>query len=142
MTSGASSSTLFDAATVRAVELGDDDIPLLQRFFERNPDYFLSVNGEGPGADEARDELHSPLPEGWPFSWQRSIGFVDGGGNLIGMANVVADLLANGVWHIGLFKAMGARSAAGQDAGTSMSGCASASRWASARTMCASWRSR
>lgn len=58
MITSRSSSTLFDAAVARAVELCDDDIARLQRFFERNPDYFASVNGEGPGTDEARAELH------------------------------------------------------------------------------------
>ena len=103
MTAAAPATTLFETATGRAVELGDNDIPSLQRFFERNPAYFLSVNGEGPTADEAENELHAPLPDGWSFTWKRSIGFLDHRDQLIGMANVVADLLARGVWHIGFF---------------------------------------
>jgi len=103
MTADVPPRTLFETAAARAVALDDDDIPSLQQFFERNPVYFLSVNGEGPSTDEARNELHAPLPDGWPFTWKRSIGFLDRRGHLIGMANVVADLLARGVWHIGLF---------------------------------------
>jgi len=94
---------LFDAGIARAVVLDDDDIPRLQRFFECNPDYFRSVNGEMPAADEAYRELHSTLPDGWSFSWQRSIAFVDGRDDVVAVASVVADLLASGVWHIGLF---------------------------------------
>jgi GNAT superfamily N-acetyltransferase len=103
MTAGAPSSTLFESATARAVELGDDDIRMLQQFFEHNPAYFLSVNGENPTPDEARSELHAALPDGWSFTWKRSIGFLDHRGRMIAMANVVADLFARGVWHIGLF---------------------------------------
>ena len=99
----APSTTLFDTTVARAVVLGDDDRAALQQFFERNPDYFWSVNGEAPTADEAHDEMHAPLPDGWPHTWQGSIGFIDAHDELIGMANVVTDLLASGVFHVGLF---------------------------------------
>jgi len=99
----APSTTLFNTTVARAVVLGDDDLATLQRFFERNPDYFWSVNGEAPSADEAHDEMHAPLPDGWPHTWQGTIGFIDAHDDLIGMANVVTDLLATGVFHIGLF---------------------------------------
>jgi GNAT superfamily N-acetyltransferase len=77
-------------------------MPRLQHFFEANPEYFLAVNGQGPGADEALEEFHSVPPAGWPYTRKWSIGFVDTTGSLIGMADVVSDLLAPGVWHIGL----------------------------------------
>ena len=64
----APSTTLFDTTVARAVVLGDDDLATLQRFFERSPDYFWSVNGEAPSADEAHDERHAPLPDGWPHT--------------------------------------------------------------------------
>ena len=95
--------TLFDAGHARAIELRDDDGARLQRFFVASPEYFFCVNGEGPRADEARDALHAELPAGWPYRWQKTIGFVDEADDLLAMANVVADLLADGVWHIGLF---------------------------------------
>jgi RimJ/RimL family protein N-acetyltransferase len=85
------------------VELDAADAPRLQRFFELNPEYFLAVNGQPPAADEAHEEIHGAPPAGWPFTKKWSIGFVDETGSLIGMANVVSDLLAPGVWHIGLF---------------------------------------
>lgn len=103
MSKYAPSTTLFDTAGARAVVLGDDDVVALQQFFARNPEYFWSVNGEAPSPNEAHDEMHAPLPDGWPHTWQGSIGFIDAHAELIGMANVVTDLLATGVFHIGLF---------------------------------------
>lgn len=94
---------LFDAGAFRAVELGDSDTPALQLFFERNPEYFLAVSGEPPDADEAREEVRSAPPEGWSYTRKWLIGFEDGTRALIGMANVISDLLAPGIWHIGLF---------------------------------------
>ena len=94
---------LFTAGAFCAVELYAEDIPRLQRFFELNPEYFFSVNGQPPTPDEAHEEIHGALPKDWPFTKKWIIGFVDETGSLIGMANVVSDLLAPGVWHIGLF---------------------------------------
>ncbi len=94
---------LFATARFRAIELGAGDAPDLQRFFEGNPEYFLAVGGRGPAPSEANDEVHGALPEGFSFTRKWIIGFVDETGALIGMANVVSDLLAKGVWHIGLF---------------------------------------
>ena len=78
-------------------------MPLLQRFFDANPDYFLAVNGEIAGADEAHEEVHGSLPAGWPFTRKWVVGIADSNGALVAMMNVVTDLLAAGVWHIGLF---------------------------------------
>jgi RimJ/RimL family protein N-acetyltransferase len=98
-----SATALFTADDFCAVELNAGDIPRLQRFFELNPECFFSVNGRAPAPDEAHEEIHGALPDGWPFTKKWIIGFVDETGSLIGMANVVSDLLARGVWHIGLF---------------------------------------
>ena len=76
---------------------------LLQAFFEANPAYFRSVNGEPPAPDEAHHEIHDQPPAGWPFTKKWLIGYADGNGTLVAMANVISDLLAAGVWHIGLF---------------------------------------
>jgi len=98
-----SSSTLFSVSGLRCVELSDADVPALQRFFDANPEYFHSVNGHGPGADEASHELHDAPPPGLPFTMQWVVGFVDENGNLRAMANMLSDFLAVGVFHIGLF---------------------------------------
>jgi GNAT superfamily N-acetyltransferase len=103
MCAAQSTSTLFTAGIYRAVELGIGDIPRLQRFFELNPEYFFAVNGQPPDPAEAHEEVQGTPPDGWPFTKKWIIGFVDEVGSLVGMANLVSDLLAPAVWHIGLF---------------------------------------
>jgi GNAT superfamily N-acetyltransferase len=95
--------TLFAAGAYRAVELGAEDVPDLQHFFDLNPEYFVAVGGQPATPAEAHQEIHGALPAGWPYTKRWSIGFVDEMHTLIGMADVVSDLLATGVWHIGLF---------------------------------------
>ena len=86
-----------------AIEIGADKVPLLQRFFDANPDYFVAVNGEVAGLGEAHEEVHGTLPAGWPFTRKWVVGLVDANSELVAMVNIVSDLLAAGVWHIGLF---------------------------------------
>ena len=95
--------TLVAADRFWAIELGADDVAQLQRFFDENPEYFVIVTGEAAGPGEASDAIHGALPEGWSFTKKWAIGFLDEGGSMIGMADVVSDLLAPHVWHIGLF---------------------------------------
>jgi GNAT superfamily N-acetyltransferase len=90
-------------AALRAVELDASHEPLLQRFFEENPDYFIAVNGEPAGPGEAHEEIHGELPAGMSFTKKWLVGYVDADGKLAVMANVITDLLASDVWHIGLF---------------------------------------
>lgn len=90
-------------ASLRSVELVAADVPLLQRFFDANPAYFLSVHGEPARADEAHEEVHGGLPPGFSFTRKIVLGYLDGSGTLVAMATVVSDLLAISVWHIGLF---------------------------------------
>ena len=94
---------LFSAGSFRAIELNDGDIPGLQAFFERNPEYYHLVSGQPPRSDEAYQEMHEPLPDGWPYTRRWIIGLVNDVGALVGMANVVSDLLAPSVWHIGFY---------------------------------------
>jgi GNAT superfamily N-acetyltransferase len=75
----------------------------LQRFFDDNPAYFIAVQGEPAGAGEAHEEIHGLPPEGWSYTDKRLVGYLDGAGSLVAIADVVIDLLAPGVWHIGLF---------------------------------------
>lgn len=94
---------LFHAGALRAIELGPADVRRLQQFFDDNPEYFLRITGMPPTPTEAHDELHGALPEGWPYTKQWIMGFVDRQEAMMGMANIVSDLLAPGVWHVGLF---------------------------------------
>jgi hypothetical protein len=52
---------LFTVGSLRAVELGKDDVPALQRFFEANTEYFFGIGGQGPAPDEALHELEDDL---------------------------------------------------------------------------------
>lgn len=87
---------------VRVVELSAGDEGELQRFFERAPDYFIAVNGEPATPTEAREELHSPLPPGWRCRRMYWLGYRDADEQLVAVVNIAADVLADGVWHIGL----------------------------------------
>jgi len=96
------SATLFTSGDFRAYELAAADIARLQRFFEANPEYFLAISGAPAEPTEAYDEFHSKPPADWPLGRTWSIGF-DAGPELAGVATLAADLLAPGVWHVGLF---------------------------------------
>ena len=84
-------------------EISLDDAALLQRFFVENPEYFHIVHGAAPQPDEARDEIDDALPAGWSYTHKWKIGYFDSEGRLLAFVSIVSDLLAQGVWHIGLF---------------------------------------
>lgn len=88
---------------VHTIELTADHAPLLQRFFESNPAYFLTTSGEPAGPGEALEEITGALPAGMSFTKKWVIGYVGADGGLIAIANVVTDLLATAVFHIGTF---------------------------------------
>src|ERR1700687_2189472 len=94
---------LFTAGSFRAFEMSVADIPALQQFYESNPEYHLIVGGQAPGPNEARDEFDSLPPAEWPFEKRWMLAFVDGGDSMVGMASVISNLFAEGIWHIGLF---------------------------------------
>ena len=85
------------------VDLGLGGELALQEFFEANPQYFLSVHGIPPQPNEAHDEIYDELPAGWPYTHKYVFGYQDLDGKMVGMVNVVSDLLAVGVWHVGTF---------------------------------------
>jgi GNAT superfamily N-acetyltransferase len=103
MTMHASPAALFWAGPVQAVELQAADVPELQRFFETNPEYALAVNGQPPHAGEAQEEFDDLPPPDMPYRGRHLIGFRDDAGALVGFAGVLSDLLADRVWHIGIF---------------------------------------
>lgn len=94
---------LFAVEGLRCFEVRADDIPELQRFFGANPEYFVAVTGQPPGATEADEEYRAGPPEGWSHGKKWLLGFGNDADLFVGMANIVSDLLAPGVWHIGLF---------------------------------------
>jgi len=88
---------------LRTIEITPAREAELQRFFEANPKYFVAVMGAPAGPNEAHDEIHGELPSGWAFTKKWLIGYLDEDGAMVAMADVISDLLAPGVWHIGLF---------------------------------------
>ena len=100
-------------AGLRTVELWSGDEPALQRFFQANPLYFLAVNGEPAGPGEAHEEIHGELPAGWAFTKKWVVGYLDTDNQVVALANVVSDLLAPGVWHIGTFIVASSRHGSG-----------------------------
>ena len=88
---------------LRVVELGIGCEALLQRFFDANPEYFLAVSGAPAGPAEAQQEIRDEVPAGMSYTRQWLLGWVDATGELAAMADGVVDLLAPGVWHVGLY---------------------------------------
>lgn len=99
--------------SVSVVELQAENAARLQVLFEDNADYFNAIQGAPASPTEALDELTEPLPEGWSFTRQYRLGWQDRSGALHAMANITSDLLAVGVWHIGLFMLQKARHGTG-----------------------------
>jgi len=94
---------LFATPSARSFEMRRDEMPRLQKFFEENPEYDLSVNGQPPHPGEALEEFESMPPAEWPMGRKWLLSFEAGDGSMIGMADVISDLLVKDVWHIGLF---------------------------------------
>lgn len=96
-------SPVFSAGPFRVFEIEAADSQLLQEFYESNPQYHLAVTGEAPGPNEARDEFETQLPPEWPYTKRWMLAFMDERDSMVGVASVVCDLFAKGIWHIGLF---------------------------------------
>ena len=90
-------------STLSTIELTLDHAPLLQKFFNENPAYFLATSGEPAGPKEGAEEITSELPAGWSFTKKWVVGYANTDGSLTAMANVITDLLAPSVFHIGTF---------------------------------------
>ena len=98
---------------LHTIELTPEREAQLQRFFEANPEYYEIYYGEPPGPREAHEEIHGELPAGWSFTRKWLIGYLDSAGEMVAMANVVSDLLAPRVWHIGFLVIATARHGTG-----------------------------
>ncbi len=85
------------------VVLWVDDIPALQTFYDANPGYSRLVMGRDPHPTEAFDDFHDLPPPEFPMNKKLMIGLVDTDRHLIGVADIVSDLFAKDVWHIGFF---------------------------------------
>ncbi|MFN8587150.1 MAG: GNAT family N-acetyltransferase [Candidatus Eisenbacteria bacterium] len=101
-------------AGLRVIELGLEHEALLQRFYDANPYYFENITGVPAPPNEAREEILGELPAGWPYTKKWVLGLAATGGELAAQWNVVSDLLAPGVWHIGLFVLATSRHGSGE----------------------------
>jgi GNAT superfamily N-acetyltransferase len=94
---------LFESAGWHARELCAAEVPRLQALFDANPEYFVTVNGRLPNPDEAQVEFDELPPPYLSFTRRWFAGLFDPTGDLAGVAIVVSDLGAEGVWHLALF---------------------------------------
>jgi len=90
-------------ASLITIELTLDHEPLLQRFFEANPAYFLAVQGEPAMPNEAREEIAGELPADLIYSRKWVVGYVGADGELVAMANLLSDIFVPSVWNLSTF---------------------------------------
>ena len=104
------SSAALQWPDLRATGLQPQDAPALQAFYDAYPEYFRIVDGTPPPATAAADDLASRPPPDMPWRERWFLGIdedaasTDTGqpGPRVAVTEVVSDLLAPGVWHIGL----------------------------------------
>lgn len=94
---------LFAAAGLHARPFRADEVPALQAFFDANPEYSLTVNGRPPPPDAAQVDFDERPPPHLPWRERWYLGLFDAEGAIAGVVEVVSDLGAESVWHIGLF---------------------------------------
>ena len=87
----------------RIVELVAEDIPLMQKLYDANPEYSQMVLARAPRDGDAHDEFYDRPPAAFPMGRKFMCGFVDAKDELTGVAEIISDLFAQSVWHIGLF---------------------------------------
>jgi len=92
-----------DEARLRVVSLRASDAPLLQDFFDRNPEYFHICNGRVPLNNEALQEIQDepPAEVGYARKWVLAV--LDTENRVMAMTIVFSDFLAEGVWLISLY---------------------------------------
>lgn len=90
-------------AGLRTIELGAAQAPLLQRFFEANPELFLATTGEPSRPGDALEEITQDVPAEFSFVRKCVFGYARPDGELAAMANIIAGLIAPPIWHLGTF---------------------------------------
>lgn len=94
---------LFSAAGLHARVLRADEVPALQAFFDANPLYSQTINGCPPPPNAAQVDFDERPPPhlGWSERW--FCGLFDDAGAIAGVFELLSDLPAPGVWHLGLY---------------------------------------
>jgi RimJ/RimL family protein N-acetyltransferase len=101
--SGAMVRTPFTFGCWRAVEAAAADTAAIQAFFEANPEYTRLCDGRAPPPEEGREYVESLPPAEFTFRDHYWLLLRDERDAIDGLAAVAVDLLAPGVWHLGLF---------------------------------------
>ena len=97
---------LFTWTGGRAREATEADIPAVQAFWETSPEYLLQVEGHAPRAEEGATFVHDrELPAEFTCTRVHVFLYRDARGAIDGLGSMAVDLLAPGVWHLGLFVA-------------------------------------
>ena len=94
---------VFAGEGFRAVEMFDFDVPRLEAFFAANPLFHQTVSGAPATPEAVREACAALPPPEWPFSRRWLLLVIDERGEVIGAVDLLADLFAIGVWHVGLF---------------------------------------
>jgi ribosomal protein S18 acetylase RimI-like enzyme len=97
------SAPLAEVEGCRIIELIEADIAVMQALYDANPEYSLLVMGRAPQDGDAHAEFHDRPPAEFSMGKKWMLGFVAADDELIGVAEVVSDLFADSVWHIGYF---------------------------------------
>ncbi|CAN5889420.1 hypothetical protein BH11PSE8_BH11PSE8_16310 [soil metagenome] len=96
--------SLFDTTTHRVDAARRDDIPSIQAFFDANPAYTRMVEGRPVSPNAAAVEFDEMPPPGMAYGERWFLTVRDRrSGAIDAVLDVVKDLLAPGIWHIGLF---------------------------------------
>ena len=95
---------VFSSPNHDASEARRADIPAIQAFYESNPAYTRLVEGAmvQPGAAELEFDDTPPPELGFDRKWWLLV-HDRASGRLDALIDVVKDLMAPGIWHIGLF---------------------------------------
>lgn len=94
---------VFRAGEFSAVEMSESDVEALQRFYEQHPEYHVMVSGAPVEPGLAREDFVALPPADWKLGRKWMLLLRDGEGRVVGVADVLQDFLADGVWHVGLF---------------------------------------
>lgn len=94
---------LFRAGPWQARELAPGDVGALQALFDANPEYFLAVNGRRAAPDEAQTEFDELPPPHLRFARRWLLGLYGENDELVGVASLLSDFVAVGLWHLALF---------------------------------------
>jgi GNAT superfamily N-acetyltransferase len=86
----------------RVAVCDERDAARVQAFYDANPAYFSSVSGKPALPTDGLDDLRQQPPADWPWTGRWYVGFFDAEDHLAAVADITSDLLAPGVWHLGL----------------------------------------